>query len=194
MSQRPTITAVFLSVLFMSLTCSAHGDANAYLRSACHVTLYRELCFNTFAAFPSAAKQNASALARSAISVTLAETKNVTRYILGLRELRLREREREALEDCIENFGDALDNLHKSLFEIRSLDSSTFDFQVSNMQTWMSAVLTSQDTCLDGFNGTHGAVVEGLNLTIGKVARITSNALALINTLAETGGRGLVDP
>lgn len=189
MSLTPTIVAAFLFALFMG--CFAHGDGNAYLRKACRVTLYRELCFNTFSTLPSAAKQNASALARSAISVTLAETKNVSRYILGLRELRLRGREKAALEDCVECFNDALDNLHKSLFEIRSLESSTFDFQVSNMQTWVSAVLTSQDTCLDGFNGTHGTVVARLNSTIGNVARVTSNALALINTLAETGGRGL---
>uniref|UniRef100_A0A803LJM2 Pectinesterase inhibitor domain-containing protein n=1 Tax=Chenopodium quinoa TaxID=63459 RepID=A0A803LJM2_CHEQI len=63
-----------------------------------------------------------------------------------------------ALHDCSSTFGDAVDQIHKSLKEMSQVasaaESSTIEalrFQLSNVQTWMSAALTNEDTCTDGF-------------------------------------------
>jgi pectinesterase inhibitor-like protein len=57
---------------------------------------------------------------------------------------------------------------------------------MSDVQTWVSAALTDQSTCTDGFqeanaNGEIKTVVRG---RIVQVAQLTSNALALLNKLA----------
>lgn len=54
---------------------------------------------------------------------------------------------------------------------------------MGNAQTWVSAALTNEDTCLDGFKEVDGEVKSDVKKRISKVARVTSNALCFINRL-----------
>ena len=96
-------------------------------------------------------------------------------------------RNKVALSDCIECFGNAIDELHKSLGVLRTLTKTTFDSEMADLKTWLSAALTDGYTCLDGFEGQKGKQVKLLQKTVSKVTHITSNALALVNKLATTG-------
>ena len=58
-------------------------------------------------------------------------------------------------------------------------------FQLSNVQTWMSAALTNEDTCTDGFEDVGECPVK--DEVFDKVVIVkeyTSNALALVNSFA----------
>ncbi|XP_031486294.1 pectinesterase inhibitor 6-like [Nymphaea colorata] len=182
--------ALLPSLLLRSSAAADNGDD--CLRIACNVTEYPDLCFTKLSSWPNTVKRSWTGLARAAISVTVTETKNVSRYILGLRNVGLTGTASMALVDCIECFGDALDNLYRSLFQIRVLENDNFKFQVSNMQTWLSAAMSSEETCVDGLNGSNGsngtALVQGLNTAIGCLSKVTSIALALVNTLNSTDG------
>ncbi|KAF3787416.1 hypothetical protein EJ110_NYTH14916 [Nymphaea thermarum] len=179
--------ALLPPLLLRSSAAADNGDDG--LRIACNVTEYPDLCFTKFSSWPSTVKRSWTGLARAAISVTVTETKNVSRYILGLKNVGLTGTASMALVDCIECFGDALDNLYKSLFQIRVLENDNFKFQVSNMQTWLSAAMSSEGTCLDGLNDSNGtALVQGLNTAIGCLSKVTSIALALVNSLNSTDG------
>ncbi|CAF1840470.1 BnaC04g20020D [Brassica napus] len=60
---------------------------------------------------------------------------------------------------------------------------------MSDVKTWVSAALTNDDTCMDGFGQSAGAKAAVKDLVRGhviKVSRMTSNALALINMYAST--------
>lgn len=59
-----------------------------------------------------------------------------------------------------------------------------FRWHLSNAETWVSAALTNEDTCLDGFQGVDGVVKADVRRKISRVARVTSNALSLINRLS----------
>jgi len=65
-------------------------------------------------------------------------------------------------------------------------------FEISNVQTWMSAGITNQDTCVDGFRdeadvggGGGGEVERDVSGKVGEVMKLISNALALVNSYAE---------
>lgn len=93
-----------------------------------------------------------------------------------------------ALHDCFSVFGDAVDQIRDSLSQMRTLggSSESLRFQMSNVQTWMSAALSNEDTCTDGFEDVSDD--EPLKLDVcnraGKVKEVTSNALAFINSFA----------
>ncbi|RDX66210.1 hypothetical protein CR513_55044, partial [Mucuna pruriens] len=57
---------------------------------------------------------------------------------------------------------------------------------MSNIQTWISAAITNQGTCLDGLDGPH--VDAKLKLAIRPrildASQVTSNALVFINRFA----------
>lgn len=181
-----TSLLLLLACLVISSCSSAFGDD--YVQDACSVTRYQDLCIHSLASFSSTAKNNPSKWARAGVAVTISEAKRVGRYLAALRK----GRHKMALSDCVECFQDTLDNLHKSLGVLRKLSATEFGSQVEDVTTWVSAALTDEDTCLDGFEEQKGKRVRGLINRVTNVTYMTSNALALVNKLATTGPECLI--
>lgn len=102
----------------------------------------------------------------------------------------MKPREVAAMRDCVEMLSDSVDELQKSISEMGNFKSSDFKMMISDVQTWVSAALTDESTCTDGFagnelNGNLKTVVRG---RIVNIAQLTSNALALINRYASVHG------
>lgn len=100
---------------------------------------------------------------------------------------RMKGKNRAAVLDCVEVFEAAIDELHRSLGVLRRLSRSNFDAQMGDLTTWVSAALTDEGTCVDGFEGERGKLVNLIRNRVLKASYITSNALALVNKLAASG-------
>uniref|UniRef100_A0A5B7C1W9 Pectinesterase inhibitor domain-containing protein n=1 Tax=Davidia involucrata TaxID=16924 RepID=A0A5B7C1W9_DAVIN len=186
---------VLLSWLTHLHPSSAGSNGDRYVRDACSVTQYPDLCIHSLASFSNTAKQSPSKWARAGVSVTISEAKKVAQYLMNLKKRRsMRGRNRVAISDCVECFLDTVDNLHKSLGVLRELNGQTFNTQMGDVTTWLSATLTDEDTCLEGFDGQKGEQVQLLQNRVSNVTYITSNALALVNKLATTGPESPTDP
>ncbi|KAL5791832.1 hypothetical protein ACOSP7_000426 [Xanthoceras sorbifolium] len=189
------IAFMLFAWLTIDLGVSASENGNSYVRDACSVTQYRDLCIHSLASFSNTARRSPSKWARAGVSVTIGEAKTVTQYLINLKKhTRLRGRRRVALSDCIENFQDTIDQLHRSLGILRKLTAGNFDSQMGDLTTYMSAALTDEDTCLDGFEGQRGGQVNLLKNRVLNTTYLTSNALALVNKLATAGLQSLIDP
>lgn len=96
------------------------------------------------------------------------------------------------MRDCVEVVSDSVDELRRSMSEMSQLVGSRNHQDVgmlmSDIQTWVSAALTDDDTCMEGFRGaaTNGKMKNVVRGRIMNVAHLTSNALALINNYATT--------
>lgn len=120
--------------------------------------------------------------------MTITEAKKVAALLGRLKNnKRMKGRNRAAVLDCVEVFDAAIDELHRSLGVLRRLSRRNFDSQMGDLTTWVSAALTDEDTCVEGFEGERGKVVSLLRNRVVKVGYITSNALALVNKLATSG-------
>ncbi|KAH7517061.1 pectinesterase inhibitor 6 [Ziziphus jujuba] len=191
------VMTFFLVAWLASLgQCASANGKNKYVRDACRVTRYPDLCIHSLAPFSNTAKTSPTLWARAGVSVTLSEAKSVARYLVRLKSQRssFRGRNSAALSDCIECFENVIDELHKSLRVLRSLSRGTFSTQMADLNTWLSAALTDEDTCLDGFAGQKGKLIKFLLNRVSKASYITSNALALANKLAATGLGSVIDP
>ncbi|KAG2326027.1 hypothetical protein Bca52824_008755 [Brassica carinata] len=163
-----------------------------YVKDACNVTRYQQLCVRTLWPFTIVAKNNSSKWARAGVAVTITDTKRILRLLLKTRNSpAVGKRERVALSDCRELFVDSLDNLYKSLSVLRKLDADQFQQQMSDLATWLSAALTDEDTCLDGFEETmsnsSSSTVRMIKRKATRSMHLCSNALALLNKLAYDG-------
>ncbi|EOX95083.1 hypothetical protein QUC31_004841 [Theobroma cacao] len=186
---------------FLLLLCllksgrSARNVANKYVQEACKVTRYRALCINSLASFSSIARRSPSTWARAGVSVTLGETKNVAQYLMKVKNYReMTGRYKIPLSDCMECFQNAIDQLHRSLGVLRKLSARRFYSQMGDVTTWLSAALTDQDTCMDGFENPRGRQAKMLRNRVMRATYFTSNALALANKLATSGLESLNDP
>ena len=172
----------------------AHTATTEFIKSACKNTLYPDVCVSSLSPYGGSLKANQTQLVQTAVEVSLLKARNASLWALGLKRRRgMNARERAALQDCIVNFGDSKDQLSGSLTELKHLRSKSFQWQMSNVQTWLSAALTDETTCLDGFQKANGVVKGLITARAQNMCKMISNALALVNKFATTGGHGLVN-
>ncbi|KAG2323830.1 hypothetical protein Bca4012_038103 [Brassica carinata] len=163
-----------------------------FIRTSCNATLYPDVCFTSLAGYAYAVQDNPARLARLAIGVSISRAKYTAAYLSKLS--RSAAYSSAAVHDCVSNVGDAVEQMRGSLRQLREMNhrrlgAPAFRFQMSNVQTWMSAALTDEETCTDGITEemedgeTKTAVCE----RIADVKRFTSNALAIVNTYANNG-------
>ncbi|KAJ9554270.1 hypothetical protein OSB04_018315 [Centaurea solstitialis] len=163
-----------------------------YIRTNCNTTRYPQTCFKSLSGYAASVHRDPVRLARVAIHVSLEKATHMATYVNGIshRKKPLNASESAAIKDCSSVFGDAVDEIRRSHKEMKCLGCTgvSLRFQLSNVQTWMSAALTNEDTCTDGLEEV--PVGSGLKADVcGRVVtvkEVTSNALALVNRYAET--------
>ncbi|KAJ6688631.1 PECTINESTERASE INHIBITOR-LIKE [Salix koriyanagi] len=157
-----------------------------YLKQACNSTLYPQICFESLSSYTSTIKTNGLKLCTKALTVTLKAASNTSRLVKSLsKEGNLSKVEAGIIKDCIDEMGDSIDMLKKSLKALGSITGSEIEFQISNIKTWMSAAMTDETTCTDGIDERKisDEVMRKIRKTIVNISMLTSNALALINKL-----------
>lgn len=179
----------------------ARDSATDFIRSRCGATLYPGLCYASLAGYSSAVQQNPAQLARLSANVTLSSIASLmARVAVFGRACHPRNAsaaacpEAAALRDCAETLGYASDLTRKTEGELRGLvegpaaGPADASWRVSNAQTWMSAVLTDEETCADGFEEVaYGSrAKDDVSWRLWRVKQYTINALALVNDLAGT--------
>ncbi|XP_043691634.1 pectinesterase inhibitor 9-like [Telopea speciosissima] len=197
--------ATFSLLLLLSILCLAAGTAESagvrnrsssieYIKSSCSTTRYPTLCVQTLSPYANKIQpNNALQLAQAALSVSLSKSRSASSYVSKMSRLKsLKAREYQAMKDCVDNMSDSVDRLSRSIKEMgqtsQTTSQSDFSWHMSNVQTWVSAALTDDNTCVDGFSGhsMDGNVKTAITNRVTTVAQVTSNALALINRYASS--------
>lgn len=166
---------------------SAGKTSTEFIRTSCGTTTYPDLCFTSLAVHADAIQTSPKLLAGTAISVTLSTARSTSLEMSTiLKGQGLTPREVAAMKDCVEELHDSVDQLRKSIGEMSQKKISDFGLMISDIQTWVSAALTDEDTCADGFagNAMNGNVKTAVRGRIVNIAHMTSNALALVNGYA----------
>ncbi|XP_058773540.1 pectinesterase inhibitor 7-like [Vicia villosa] len=182
-----------------SPTTGTTGDIE-FIRSSCNTTLYPDICYTSLSRYANAVQQNPGQLARIAIAVSFSKVHRTASYLSNLTRVADyggNSRAALALHDCFSNLNDAVDEIRGSIKQMRQIGSAgagastsadSFLFQMSNVQTWMSAALTDEETCTDGFQDVENCPMKtDVNNRVTKVKKFTSNALALVNGYASKG-------
>ncbi|XP_073287734.1 21 kDa protein [Primulina huaijiensis] len=188
---------LFVTTLFFHLhlrpsfaEAGANSTVNAtdYIRTSCHTTQYPDLCYSSLVSYADSVQENPARLARVAIGVSLSRANRLAVYVRNLTsrgDYGPDPRSGAALHDCFSVFGDAVDQMRGSLDQMRRLkgEGEELAFEMSNVQTWMSAALTNEETCTDGFEDVaDGPMKTDVCDRVVKVKKVTSNALALVNS------------
>ncbi|KAK9276385.1 hypothetical protein L1049_005918 [Liquidambar formosana] len=167
-----------------------HSSTTDFIKASCRATRYPALCVQCLSGYASAIRQSQRQLAQTALSVSLSRARSATVFVSKMTKVKgIKHREYAAVKDCIENMGDSVDRLSRSVRELGHMGRTVgqdFMWHMSNVQTWVSAALTDESTCVDGFSGRamDGNVKAAIKRRVVNVAQVTSNALALVNRFA----------
>lgn len=188
---------LFLFLLLQNLTTGIAGgtvnknlpSSTSFIRAACKETLYPTLCVQCLSTYAHTIQQSERQLARAALAVSLSRARSAASFVSKFYRVGagIKPREYQAVRDCIDNMGDSVDQLSQSLRELGKTNRQDFMWHMSNVQTWVSAALTDDNTCLDGFSGSsmNGKLKSAIRSRVVHVSQVTSNALALVNRFAE---------
>ncbi|TYI70285.1 hypothetical protein E1A91_D08G210800v1 [Gossypium mustelinum] len=190
-----SIAAIFIFALFTTSPSlclavrkfpSSETDTK-FIKTWCDATTYPDLCFVTSSSYAAEIQDSPKTLTTKSLFVALNSTRLASKNLTDISKTQgLKPIETEALQDCVEEIGDSIDELKRSIVEMDETAGKSFAFRMSDIQTWVSAALTDEDTCMDGFSetATDGDVKANMRTLIEKVAHLTSISLAFVNHYA----------
>ncbi|CAN4080826.1 unnamed protein product [Withania somnifera] len=180
----------FLSLSYLSGTAATASASTSFIKSSCKSTTFPEVCVASLSGYAQTIKNSQEQLVKTALSVSLDKAESTKVFVTNLLKFKgLKPREYAAIKDCVEETSDSVDRLTRSVNELKGMDHShgkDFQWHMSNVETWVSAAITDENTCTDGFAGRalNGRIKASIRSHITDLAHVTSNALALINQYA----------
>ncbi|GLT91016.1 hypothetical protein SLE2022_089260 [Rubroshorea leprosula] len=177
-------------ILFVAAMAVSSSPTD-FIVASCKTTRYPPLCVQSLSGYADEIQQSDHQLAQTALKVSLAKANSTSAYVAKMAKVQgIKPREYQAVRDCINTMADSVDRLNQAMNELGHMGQAVgqdFMWHMSNVQTWTSAALTDENTCLDCFAGRQmdGNIKNSIRRGIVDVAQVTSNALALVNRFAE---------
>ncbi|CAM0909828.1 unnamed protein product [Alopecurus aequalis] len=195
-SGAPPLLATLLLALATAAVASAAVKggpaASDFIRKSCRATQYPSVCVQSLSSYGAAGSsppRSPQELACAALSVSADRARSASAYVgrlVGGPGLRGGAKGSSPARDCLENMADSVGHLRDAAKELGGnmgrAGSPAFRWHLSNVQTWCSAALTDENTCLDGLSrGVDARTRAAIRSKVVDVAQVTSNALALVN-------------
>ncbi|KAG9451884.1 hypothetical protein H6P81_004788 [Aristolochia fimbriata] len=124
-------------------------------------------------------------LVKLAFKVTMEEVEKVLKNSTLLKNAEKDPFTKEALHNCEELMQYSIDDLKTSLGKLGPFDITKLDDVVEDVKIWLSAVVTYQETCLDGFEGADTETGKKMKTLMEAAAELTSNILAMVTELSK---------
>ncbi|CAM8891689.1 unnamed protein product [Rhodiola kirilowii] len=168
---------------------SDHAEAKAASSSKavtalCQSTDHKQICEESLKPY-AANTTDPKELIKIAFNVTMKHIKEAARKSDTLRELEKDPRTSAALENCHEMMDFSINDVKASFNKIGAFDVSKVDDILADLEVWLSAAITYQETCLDGFENTTGTAEGKMRDALNASSQLTSNALAMVTQLSD---------
>lgn len=154
--------------------------------------LLKQACFNTIDPKSCASnirtecerkgQRSLISIIHSVVKATMEEVQHAIELVSKFTLLSNDLREQIAIEDCKELLDYSMDELGGAMLEMEKIRSGSRSVhREGNLRAWLSAALSNQDTCLEGFEGTNGRVKNSIRGSLHQVTQLVSNVLAMFS-------------
>ncbi|KAF2288273.1 hypothetical protein GH714_005761 [Hevea brasiliensis] len=127
---------------------------------------------------------NAASVLSAALQNSVNEARLAIDMITKFNSLSISYREQVAIEDCKELLDFSVSELAWSLAEMGKIRAGDKNVRYEgNLKAWLSAALSNQDTCLEGFEGTDRHLENFVKGSLKQVTQLIGNVLALYTQL-----------
>ncbi|KAE8714213.1 putative pectinesterase/pectinesterase inhibitor 21 [Hibiscus syriacus] len=150
------------------------------VQTICQPTDYKQACENSLAGTNTT---DPKALIQAGFQAAIREIKKVVNNSGTIQDAAKDPMSRQALENCKELMGYAIDDLKNSFDQLGAFDVSKLDEYVKNLKIWMGGSITYQQTCLDGFVNVSTVAGEKMRKLMNTSQMLTSNGLAMVSEI-----------
>lgn len=157
-----------------------------YIKTSCNSTTYPSICYKSLSPYASKIEADPMKLCNASLSLALKAARSANSTISNiLQRNNLTDIEKQVVQDCSDNVKYSMGQLQDSVDAMGHLDGFDKEFQISNIKTWMSAAITNDQTCSDGFDDMNGDATlrDKIRKIVLNAARMNSNALYFVNNL-----------
>ncbi|KAK8687617.1 hypothetical protein V6N13_086421 [Hibiscus sabdariffa] len=183
------ISAILLFTLVIALTLAVSmlkepiqdqdnkhpTDSAESIKTVCNVTRYPESCFAALSSLNASKSRDPEAFLDLSLRVSITRLSNLSSSLRSLNDLR----PQPALKDCLTLFDDALSRLNDSVPATKAQLGLTVE-KMSDIQTWISAAMTDQDTCNDGLEEMGWRAGDEIKSQAQSFKESVSNSLAIV--------------
>ncbi|QCE15588.1 pectinesterase [Vigna unguiculata] len=157
------------------------GKPTQAISRTCSKTRFQTVCVNSLLDFPGSQAASEKDLLHISFNVTLQHFSKALYTSAAISYATMDPRVRAAYDDCLELLDDSVDALARSLSTVSlgAVGSASED-----VLTWLSAALTNQDTCAEGFADAAGPVKDQMNNNLKDLSELVSNCLAIFSAAA----------
>ncbi|KAG2316131.1 hypothetical protein Bca52824_019253 [Brassica carinata] len=128
-------------------------------------------------------------LVKTAFSATMKQITAAAKKSQTMMELQKDPRTKMALDQCKELMDYALGELSNSFEELGKFEFHLLDEALINLRIWLSAAISHEETCLEGFQGTQGNAGETMKKALKTAIELTRNGLAIISEMSNFVGQ-----
>ncbi|XP_074561857.1 putative pectinesterase/pectinesterase inhibitor 28 [Curcuma longa] len=155
------------------------------IQAFCQPTDYQQTCESTLS---SVAGNNTEPkdLVNLVFNVTVNHIKEAFEHSTTLQEAAKDPRTSEALENCRELLDYAVDDLRNSVNRLDDFSLEKIDKFIDDLKVWISASITYQETCLDGFEEADTDAAASMRKALNSSAELSSNVLAIVTNFGDT--------
>jgi pectinesterase len=154
------------------------------VKDICSKTDFQEACQKSLSPVADKGSTDPKEFIKAAIQATINEVAKSANFSDNLvKNVSNIPRVKMAAEDCKDLLNFATDELQTSFSTVGDSDMHTINDRADDLKNWLSAVISYQQTCLDGFEAPEFRSAMEQNLQ--DASSLTSNALAIVSELAD---------
>lgn len=151
--------------------------------SICSTTDHKDACMKSLSPVAKNESSTPKDYIHAALQVTIDEIRSSMNQSANLVHATNNNMTQMALDDCKELLEFSIDELNESILSVEKSDIRDLDERSADILSWLSAVVSYQETCLDG-------VVEkqfhtAMEKYLLNATELTSNALAIVSDLSK---------
>lgn len=156
------------------------STASKAVNTMCQPCDYKEACAQSL---QNANSSDPRELIKVGFEVAVKDMKEAVSNSTTFQEAEKDPRTSDAFGICKDLLNTAIDDLHRSFDKVGKFEMDKMDDYIADLKTWLSGVITHQDTCIDAFQNTTGDAGEKMKKVLKSASELASNALAMVSEL-----------
>lgn len=153
------------------------------IQAICQPTDYKQTCEESLSSVASNVT-DPKELIKAGFQLAMDKLRGVIKNSTTLQELAKDPSTSQALQNCKELLEYAIDDLGDSFDRLGPFDMTKLDVYVEDLKVWLSAAMTYEQTCLDGFENTTGDAGEKMRQFLKTAQELTNNGLAMVSEVS----------
>lgn len=158
------------------------------IKSLCQPTDYKKTCEEQLSA-EAGDTTDIKELVQAAFKATMKFANRAAKNSTTLRDLEKDPRTKKALDVCKQLMNYSMNELQKSFDTVDNFDFTEFDKTLANLKIWLSATITNQRTCLEGFKNASTTAGEKMSKALNISMQLSRNGLAIAEELSSVLGQ-----